>query len=129
MTAKRKPAGKRAPAKGKRGRKRRSSGLRWWHAILLLLFAGLLAVVVLVAMVHGGAFGKLPSRDELAAIRNEEATLVLARDGTIIGRLFAEDRTNIDRLRKLLYDRVKAIHVARYPYESDLLYGDEFLGG
>ncbi|MCB0784369.1 MAG: hypothetical protein KDC02_09165, partial [Flavobacteriales bacterium] len=52
-------------------------------------------MVVLVAMVHGGAFGKLPSRDELAAIRNEEATLVLARDGTIIGRLFAEDRTNI----------------------------------
>ena len=41
----------------------------------------------------------------------------------------AAARTNIDSLRKLLYDRVKAIHVERYPYESDLLYGDEYVEG
>ena len=83
---------------------------------MLLLFAGLLAVVVLVAMVHGGAFGKLPSRDELAAIRNEEATLVLARDGTIIGRLFAEDRTNIryEDLPQHLIDALVSTEDARF---------------
>ncbi len=37
-------------------------------------------------------------------------------------------KENIDRLRKLLYNRVKAIHVDRYPYESDLLFSDGFLG-
>ena len=39
----------------------------------------------------------------------------------------AAQRVNIDGLRKLLYERVKAIHVARYPYESDLLFKDEYL--
>ncbi|HNK84606.1 MAG TPA: GTPase HflX, partial [Flavobacteriales bacterium] len=39
----------------------------------------------------------------------------------------AAQRANIDALRKLLYQRVKAIHVARYPYESDLLFKDEYL--
>lgn len=39
----------------------------------------------------------------------------------------AAKKQNVDVLRKLLYDRVKAIHVGRFPYESDLLFGDEFL--
>ena len=39
----------------------------------------------------------------------------------------AVQKQNLDALRKLLYQRVKAIHVARYPYESDLLFSDEFL--
>ena len=39
----------------------------------------------------------------------------------------AAARQNIDALRKLLYERVKAIHIARYPYESDLLFKDEYL--
>jgi GTP-binding protein HflX len=38
----------------------------------------------------------------------------------------AAERTNIEGLRKLLYDRVKAIHTARYPYESDLLFQDSY---
>jgi GTP-binding protein HflX len=39
----------------------------------------------------------------------------------------AAARQNIDALRKLLYERVKTIHIARYPYESDLLFKDEYL--
>ncbi|MBS1937459.1 MAG: GTPase HflX [Bacteroidetes bacterium] len=31
-------------------------------------------------------------------------------------------KDNIDGLRKLMYDRVKEIHLARYPYEKDLLW-------
>ena len=41
----------------------------------------------------------------------------------------ATKRQNIDSLRKLLYQRVKALHIARYPYESDLLFKDEYLEG
>ena len=33
-------------------------------------------------------------------------------------------KDNIDTLRKLMYERVKAIHIARYPYETDLLFRD-----
>ena len=39
----------------------------------------------------------------------------------------AVTKENIDALRKLLYQRAKAIHVARFPYESDLLFGDEYI--
>ncbi len=41
----------------------------------------------------------------------------------------ALQRTHIETLRKRLYERVKAIHIARYPYESDLLFKDEYLEG
>ncbi len=41
----------------------------------------------------------------------------------------AAERINIDGLRKLLYERVKALHVARYPYESDLLFKDRLRSG
>jgi len=34
-----------------------------------------------------------------------------------------------DGLRKLLYERVKALHIARYPYESDLLFKDDYFEG
>jgi penicillin-binding protein 1A len=54
-----------------------------------------LALALLVWLVNLGLFGKLPTKEEIAAIRNEEATLILANDGTIIGKVFAEDRTNI----------------------------------
>ncbi|MBP7513136.1 MAG: GTPase HflX [Flavobacteriales bacterium] len=54
---------------------------------------------------------------------------------TWMGRMLDEEcifisavtKENIDTLRKLLYQRAKAIHVARFPYESDLLFGDEYL--
>jgi len=38
----------------------------------------------------------------------------------------AAQKQNIDGLRKLLYERVKALHIARYPYESDLLFKDDY---
>lgn len=39
----------------------------------------------------------------------------------------AAEKVNIDSLRKLLYERVKALHIERYPYESDLLFKDSYL--
>jgi GTP-binding protein HflX len=38
-------------------------------------------------------------------------------------------KDNIDALRKLVYDRVKAIHLERYPYEKDLLYQQWMIEG
>jgi GTP-binding protein HflX len=32
----------------------------------------------------------------------------------------AQDRVNLDELRDLLYERVKAIHMERYPYNDFL---------
>lgn len=71
--------------------------------------------------------------DDLAPKREDQYTLEelketwmarMAGDECIF--ISAGERTNIDTLRKLLYDRVKALHVARYPYESDLLFKDSY---
>ena len=79
----------------RRKRSSKKSGFPLLRVVLAGIAIALLAVVVLIALVHGGAFGKLPTKEDLGKIRNEEATLVLATDGTIIGKLFSMDRTNV----------------------------------
>ncbi|RYF16873.1 MAG: GTPase HflX, partial [Flavobacteriales bacterium] len=34
----------------------------------------------------------------------------------------ATEKENIEEFKNLLYDKVKATHIARYPYDSNLLY-------
>jgi GTP-binding protein HflX len=76
--------------------------------------------------------------DDLAEKREDQYTLEELK-ATWMGRIggnsgdaeecifiSAAQRTNIEALRALLYDRVKAIHTARYPYESDLLFKDSY---
>ncbi|HRH69287.1 MAG: GTPase HflX [Flavobacteriales bacterium] len=71
--------------------------------------------------------------DDLAPKREDQFTLEELQD-TWMSRMNGDEcifisaaqRTNIDGLRRLLYDRVKAIHTARYPYESDLLFKDSY---
>lgn len=74
--------------------------------------------------------------DDLAPKREDQYTLEELKE-TWMARMAGEEcifisaveRNNIDALRKLLYDRVKALHVARYPYESDLLFKDSYEEG
>jgi penicillin-binding protein 1A len=61
---------------------------------ILLIF---LALVTLYLAVLFGLFGKLPGSDELVDIRNEEATMVFASDGSLIGKIYSSNRTNIKR--------------------------------
>ena len=71
---------------------------------------------------------------DLAPKRSDQFTLEELKQ-TWMGRMGDEEcifisavtKENVDALRKLLYQRAKAIHVARFPYESDLLFGDEYL--
>lgn len=73
--------------------------------------------------------------DDLAPKRMDQYTLAelqaswMARMGDDCIFVSAAQRINIDGLRKMLYHRVKALHMARYPYESDLLYKDEYMEG
>jgi penicillin-binding protein 1A len=79
-------------AKKKSSSPSRGAVIKW---SLLALGSLVLLLGLLIWLVNLGVFGKLPTKEEIAAIRNEEATLILASDGTIIGKVFAEDRTNI----------------------------------
>lgn len=84
------------------------------------VFQTLLLVVLLFALFFGsvyiGIFGPLPSKGELEAIKNEEASLILASDGTLIGKVFAENRTNIrwDEVPKHLVDALVSTEDKRY---------------
>ena len=63
---------------------------------IALFFASvILLFTIFFLTVYLGAFGKLPGKDELSAINNEEASLVYSSDSVLIGEYFAENRTNI----------------------------------
>lgn len=99
MAAKRRPAKKKTANKG---------GLPWLKIILFGLGFLLFAFFGLMQAVRSGMFGALPSEEELTSIQHEQATLVLDRDGELIGKLFAEDRTNV-RYADLPKHLVKAL--------------------
>jgi len=63
--------------------------------LALLISSVLLMAVLFFLMVYFGIFGALPDKTALAEIRNEEASLVYSADDIIIGKFFAENRTNI----------------------------------
>ncbi|MCB0765518.1 MAG: GTPase HflX, partial [Flavobacteriales bacterium] len=70
-----------------------------------------------------------PKREDQYTLEELKETWMARIDGEEAIFISAGQRMNIDGLRKLLYDRVKALHVARYPYESDLLFKDSYEEG
>jgi len=82
-------------AKRRSSKKSKGPRIPWMKIILISTAVVLIAFFVLMQMVRSGFFGVLPTEEELVAIRHEQATLVLDRDGELIGKLFAEDRTSV----------------------------------
>jgi len=85
--------------------------------ILFKLF--LLGVVIFglfFAGIYYGVFGHLYTEKELKEFKNETASLVLADNGELIGKFFAENRTNIqyNQLPVYLVDALVATEDARY---------------
>jgi penicillin-binding protein 1A len=61
-----------------------------------------LGMVILYLAVLTGVFGRLPDRDQLKEITNEEASLIYSSDGRLIGKVFAENRTEIREVPEYL---------------------------
>ena len=61
----------------------------------VFLAIAVLGIVLLYLGVLSGVFGKLPDRQELQKITNEEASLIYSADNILIGKVFAENRTGI----------------------------------
>lgn len=95
---------------------------------LLYLFLGLIALFILSIVsivsfyysVKVGVFGPIPSKDELSKINNATASVVYSSDKKSIGRIFAENRTNIkfSALPDNLVNALVATEDARF-YEHD----------
>ena len=56
----------------------------------------LLIVGLFIFLLYSGAFGKIPSKENLQEVQNETASLVYSSDQLLLGKFFAENRTNIE---------------------------------
>lgn len=87
---------------------KRKTVMRVLKYLMGLVLLGLVLVLMLFSMVYLNLFGRLPSKEKMSLIINEEASLVYSSDSIIIGKIFAENRTNIkeehipDHLKKAL---------------------------
>lgn len=64
---------------------------------LLGLFAlGLLLMGSLILLVYLGAYGKLPDKEAIMSIRQDNASLVYASDGSLMGKYFIVNRESIE---------------------------------
>ena len=70
--------------------------------------------------VYYGVFGLIHTIEELKNFKNQTATLVLSEEGELLGKFFAENRTNVkyEQLPKHLVDALVATGDARY-FEHD----------
>ncbi len=73
----------------------RKTLLRVLKYLVGLVLLGLVLVLLLFSLVYLNLFGRLPGKEQMSSIINEEASLVYSSDGIIIGKIFAQNRTNI----------------------------------
>lgn len=70
-----------------------SSPVKWlWR----LFFAGVAGVVLVLLLANFGVFGEMPSIEELQNPKASESSLVLADDGSVMGKYYRQDRVNVD---------------------------------
>jgi penicillin-binding protein 1A len=88
---------------------------------LILFFVKLTVLAALIfglflGSVHLGLFGHVYTESELREFKNETASLVLAENGKLIGKFFADNRTNVsyDKLPEELIHALIATEDARY---------------
>ncbi|MFK7807093.1 MAG: transglycosylase domain-containing protein [Saprospiraceae bacterium] len=89
---------------------------------IFLHFAGaaigsvVLLCLLFVLMVRFGAFGKLPSKQELVNIRNDNASEVYSSDGVLLGKYYIQNRTNVayDEISPDLINALIATEDARF---------------
>lgn len=63
---------------------------------LLCLILGLIAFGILFGSIYVGLWGELPNYYTLRNIKNANASEIYSEDGVILGRIFAENRTNVN---------------------------------
>tara|TARA_Y100000782_G_C10188914_1_gene268993 strand:- start:3472 stop:5760 length:2289 start_codon:yes stop_codon:yes gene_type:complete len=89
------------------------------YLFILFVFAWIV-IFGIIGLVYIGAFGPIPSKDDLKAIQHEEASRIYTADDHLIGKVFAENRTNVtyEHLPEHLVSALVATEDARF-YEHD----------
>jgi penicillin-binding protein 1A len=89
---------------------------KFWKIILSALLIAGLAFILFVIAVYYGAFGHLQTRQELLSYKNATASVVLSKDGELLGKYFSENRTNVSyrELPSYLVDALIATEDIRF---------------
>lgn len=84
--------------------------------IIITIVLAIIAFAIFIASVYYGVFGHLHTTKELQKFHNQTATLVLSEEGKLIGKFFAENRTNVSykQLPDYLVNALVATEDARY---------------
>jgi len=69
---------------------------RIFKYVFVFISSVILLIGLLFFLIYFGVFGLLPDKNALSEISNEEASLVFSSDSILIGKYFAQDRTNIN---------------------------------
>jgi penicillin-binding protein 1A len=102
--------------------------LWFWNLsrIKKLLYGGLMTLagitlllslpIWLYVAVKSGAFGKMPSDQELLNIKNYQASEVYTADSVLMGRFFVENRSDVtfEQVNKSVFDAIISIEDARF---------------
>ncbi len=93
---------------------------KWIKRSLILAIAVVGFFIVLYFSIYLGAFGKIPTQEELSSIKQEEATEVLDKNGKLIGKYFVYDRQPLEfqDFPKHLIEALIATEDVRF-YEHD----------
>jgi len=83
-------------AKKIRKKKKQTNNKRTLIYFLFIIFSsGIILSAILVFSIYLGAFGKLPGHDEIKSIKQSNASLVFASDGTLMGKYYEVNRQSI----------------------------------
>ncbi|BAX81636.1 transglycosylase domain-containing protein [Labilibaculum antarcticum] len=100
MTKTKKPSKGVTTSQKKTNKKMNSSKPSFSHYLIRLIGFGvllsLLVVGILLGSVYIGLWGKLPDYATLKSIKNANASEIYSEDGVILGRVYAENRTDVN---------------------------------
>lgn len=95
--------------------------LKKYKKQLLIAFGSIIALfIIFVISVYLGAWGHMPSEEELSDLKLDQATEILADDGQLLGKIYINDRQPIpfDSIPKNLINALVATEDARF-YEHN----------
>jgi penicillin-binding protein 1A len=91
-------------------------------ALWLLVFSPFLALIGVLYGTASGAFGSLPTFEQLENPQNKLATEIISEDGVVLGKYFFENRSNIkyDELPESLVNALVATEDVRFHSHSGI---------
>ena len=92
----------------------------WLRKGIQLVVSGTVFLLLLIWAIAMGAFGIIPTRDDIRSVRNDLATEVYSEDGVLIGKYFLQNRTGADleEIPQYLIDALVSTEDVRF-FEHD----------